>query len=71
MPCNGQFFLQGKNGPAHSFPWEKTDWGKFLPVTPACKELNIEFEIYKDMGNYFVSQLWLPIILYEIVHCTG
>ena len=24
----GQFFPRGKNGPAHSFPGEKTDWGK-------------------------------------------
>ena len=23
-----QFFPRGKNGPAHSFPGEKTDWGK-------------------------------------------
>ena len=23
-----QFFPKGKNGPAHSFPGEKTDWGK-------------------------------------------
>ena len=66
MHCNGQFFPQsvfpqGKNGPAHSFPLGNTDCGKFLPVTPACKELNIEFEIYKDTGNYFVHPLWLPI----------
>ena len=26
------FFPQGKNGPAHSFPGEKTDWGEI----PAC-----------------------------------
>ena len=28
----GLFFPRGKNGPAHSFPGEKTDWGKI----PAC-----------------------------------
>ena len=28
----GLFFPQGKNGPAHSFPGEKTDWGEI----PAC-----------------------------------
>ena len=27
-----QFFPRGKNGPAHSFPREKTDWGGI----PAC-----------------------------------
>ena len=27
-----QFFPRGKNGPAHSFPGEKTDWGEI----PAC-----------------------------------
>ena len=32
----GLFFPREKNGPAHSFPGEKTDWGKFRPVTPAC-----------------------------------
>ena len=31
----GLFYPLGKNGPAHSFPGEKTDWGKFRPVTPA------------------------------------
>ena len=30
----GLLFPQGKNGPAHSFPGVKTDWGKFWPVTP-------------------------------------
>ena len=30
----GLFFPRGKNGAAHSFPGEKTDWGKFRPVTP-------------------------------------
>ena len=28
----GLFFPRGKNGPAHSFPGEKTDWGEI----PAC-----------------------------------
>ena len=28
----GLFFPWGKNGPAHSFPGEKTDWGEI----PAC-----------------------------------
>ena len=43
-----QFFPRGKNGPAHSFPGEKTDrsilspqkkltGGKFGPVTPGNK----------------------------------
>ena len=31
FPC--QFFPRGKNGPACSFPGEKTDWGEFWPVT--------------------------------------
>ena len=26
----GLFFPRGKNGPAHSFPGEKTDWGEIL-----------------------------------------
>ena len=28
----GLFFPRGKNGPAHSFPGEKADWGEI----PAC-----------------------------------
>ena len=28
----GLLFPRGKNGPAHSFPGEKTDWGEI----PAC-----------------------------------
>ena len=30
----GLLFPRGKNGPAHSFPGVKTDWGKVRPVTP-------------------------------------
>ena len=30
-----QFFLWGKNRPAHSVPGKKTDWGKTDRVTPA------------------------------------
>ena len=29
--CSGQFFPPGKNGPAHSFSGERTDWGE-IPV---------------------------------------
>ena len=40
----GLFFPRGKNGPAHSFPGEKTDWGEILacytgiePATPGLQ----------------------------------
>ena len=39
----GLFFPRGKNGPAHSFPGEKTDWGKFWPVTPGHVISNVVF----------------------------
>ena len=34
----GLFFTQGKNGLAHSFSGEKTDGGKFRPVTPGRRQ---------------------------------
>ena len=33
----GLFFPWGKNGPAHSFPGEKTDWGE-IPACYSCHE---------------------------------
>ena len=33
----GLFFPRGKNGPAHSFPGEKTDWGEI----PACYTVSL------------------------------
>ena len=41
----GLFFPRGKNGPAHSFPGEKTDWGEI----PAC---------YTG-DRYLSTQVWL------------
>ena len=35
----GLLFPRGKNGPAHSFPGEKTDWGEI----PACYTGNTKF----------------------------
>ena len=33
----GLFFPRGKNGPAHSFPGEKTDWGEIPPCYTGVK----------------------------------
>ena len=30
-------FPRGKNGPAHSFPGEKTDWGEIPACYTGCK----------------------------------
>ena len=37
----GLFFPRGKNGLAHSFPGEKTDWGEI----PACYTGNTFFQL--------------------------
>ena len=39
----GLFFPRGKNGPAHSFPGEKTDWGEI----PACDTGPLYMLIFK------------------------
>ena len=49
----GLFFPRGKNGPAHSFPGEKTDWGEI----PACYT-GLALEILKRLTN-FVLPLWI------------
>ena len=35
----GLFFPRGKNGPAHSFPGEKTDWGEIPACYTGAKEI--------------------------------
>ena len=42
----GLFFPRGKNGPAHSFPGEKTDWGEI----PACYTGKSLMKIRKRIG---------------------
>ena len=44
----GLLFPRGKNGPAHSFPGEKIDWGKFRPVTGGCN------------GQFFPQSVFSP-----------
>ena len=43
----GLFFPRGKNGPAHSFPGEKTDWGEI----PACYTGKILISLKKQSGQ--------------------
>ena len=43
----GLFFPRGKNGPAHSFPGEKTDWGEI----PACYTGNKEVHAISRTEN--------------------
>ena len=37
----GLFFPRGKNGPAHSFPGEKIDWGEIPACYTGVKHLRI------------------------------
>ena len=48
----GLFFPRGKNGPAHSFPGEKTDWGEI----PACYSgLNSHRKMNIKLDSSFVQ----------------
>ena len=49
----GLFFPRGKNGPAHSFPGEKTDWGEI----PACYT-----------GTLFVMDVTLTTVKSKYTH---
>ena len=50
----GLFFPRGKNGPAHSFPGEKTDWGEFLACYTGYKLFRQVFsEIFFSKCGHF------------------
>ena len=51
----GLLFPRGKNGPAHSFPGEKTDWGKFRPVTPAIDDVSFSVTGLDDIFLSFMN----------------
>ena len=46
----GLFFPRGKNGPAHSFPGEKTDWGEI----PACYTGNYGTLLCRFSINFYI-----------------
>ena len=48
----GLFFPRGKNGPAHSFPGEKTDWGEI----PACYTGTLR-QIFISVDMHFYHSL--------------
>ena len=52
----GLFFPRGKNGPVHSFPGEKTDWGEI----PACYT-GIQFYLLLSPYLCFFSLLYLDL----------
>ena len=52
----GLFFPRGKNGPAHSFPGEKTDWGEI----PACYTGAAQDQFPARLREYF--QLCLTFV---------
>ena len=52
----GLLFPRGKNGPAHSFPGEKTDWGEI----PACYT-GIQFNLLLSPYPCFISLLYLDL----------
>ena len=62
----GLFFPWGKNGPAHSFPGEKTDWGKFRPVTGnwicpgrCTRDMTISSKTFSYAHNIAKLVLWI------------
>ena len=52
----GLFFPRGKNGPAHSFPGEKTDWGEI----PACYTGPTINQREKRDGGPQSNKIWFP-----------
>ena len=52
----GLLFPPGKNGPAHSFPGEKTDWGEI----PACYTGTPDYLIVLLILNFFCIFVTLP-----------
>ena len=64
----GLFFPRGKNGPAHSFPGEKTDWGEI----PACYTASIFVGELLQRQRHFWA--WPLYILFQCdvrhrLHC--
>ena len=49
------FFPRGKNGPAHSFPGEKTDWGEI----PACYTGTKINQIIDHVNNLYYKSIIL------------
>ena len=47
----GLFFPRGKNGPAHSFPGEKTDWGEIPACYTGITTNKIISQIFKGFNN--------------------
>ena len=52
----GLLFPRGKNGLAHSFPGEKTDWGEFWPVTPVLIWVQIVCKGYQQTTKVAASK---------------
>ena len=66
-------FPRRKNGPAHSFPGEKTDWGEI----PACYTGKPPYNAHYDVSNCakgFIFKLILPLLPYFVYarsQCSG
>ena len=59
----GLFFPRGKNGPAHSFPGEKNDWGEIPACYTGnmCKYQQIDVYIYQcDLLVIYVKSYKIP-----------
>ena len=56
----GLFFPRGKNGPAHSFPGEKTDWGE-IPACYTGNSLKQIFQMYHPSVKLLESKSGLML----------
>ena len=54
----GLFFPRGKNGPAHSFPGEKTDWGEIPACYTGFTSLSDETILSHGPSPYDLSCWW-------------
>ena len=55
----GLFFPRGKNGPAHSFPGEKTDWGEILACYTGNMRKYHQIDIYIYQCDIVIASVCL------------
>ena len=64
----GLFFPRGKNGPAHSFPGEKTDWGE-IPAFYSGITLYSKYKTKHEFGNGTSGAGFMLCYYYYYYYC--
>ena len=61
----GLFFPRGKNGPAHSFPGEKTDWGEIPACYTGCRKQTETKNIRNKKLAVHMQQAFICYVKFE------